>query len=120
MVVRRLCSFLLTPSPPPAPPDTLHSSSHCAGTESTASCLNSGVKLRRCWPMRHLPSLIMHGRCPQNQGKPSHDTSPLAHQQPYNQVSHKSEVEPGGARRGFCRMRVKIRGDEMLQAHPEY
>ena len=35
----------------------------------TASCLNSGVKLRRGWPMRHLPSLIMHGRCPQNQGK---------------------------------------------------
>src|SRR6185503_8625783 len=37
--------------------------------KSTASCLNSGVKLRRGWPMRHLPSLIMHGRCPQNQGK---------------------------------------------------
>src|SRR4029077_11626395 len=37
--------------------------------KSTASCLNSGVKLRRCWPMWHLPRGIMPGRCPQNQGK---------------------------------------------------
>src|SRR5215469_5393027 len=37
-------------------------------SRSTASCLNSGVNVRRGLPIRHLLMAIMPARCPQNQG----------------------------------------------------